>query len=152
VIFSGVAFEDCANPKGPIRATMIQRTSVENWGRDGIAMTLPYLLADPRFVRGAALIGSCRLCSVIALHLRVSTVALGQLTLHSKGGLNAGARLTSGLKMPSTIDYFGRARARADHCCYQPGVRQHLALVPPFNRLVCAIFVRKCRPQRSRKR
>lgn len=45
MIFSGVAFEDCANPKGPIRATMIHRTSVEDWGRDGIAMTLPYLLA-----------------------------------------------------------------------------------------------------------
>jgi hypothetical protein len=44
VIFSGVAFEDCANPKGPIRATMIHRTSVED-GRDGIAMTLTYLLA-----------------------------------------------------------------------------------------------------------
>jgi hypothetical protein len=24
---------------------MIHRTSVEDWGRDGIAMTLPYLLA-----------------------------------------------------------------------------------------------------------
>jgi hypothetical protein len=49
VIFSGVAFEDWANPKGPIRATMIHRTSAEDWGRDGIAMTLPYLLTR-RFV------------------------------------------------------------------------------------------------------
>ena len=46
MIFSGVAFQDCANPKRPIRATMIHRASLGDWGRDGIANDFTLFASD----------------------------------------------------------------------------------------------------------